>query len=584
MAEAPTLTEREADLCAYTLVHGTYEGDVTIPALTLARALPDVWGYDPVATADACDYFDVAAAQEALDFFPQVLRHVKGPKGGSPFYLETWQAAVIVNLFGWFRPGEWGRDVRRYNECMLLVARKNGKTPFGAGIILFMLTCDDEPGAEFISAAGKREQAAKVFEHAEGMVRKAPGLKARLKVYATGKSIVRKSDPASVYKVIAAEADTEHGGNLYGAAVDELHVTPADLVEVIETSVSARDQYLILWMSTADFVRESACNEKHDEARDVATGRGPNARFLPVLCEAAEGDDITSEVTWRKANPNLGVSKTVEYMQSRVRKALRNPRLFNGFKRVDLNIRTAANVAWFNMEIWNACAGALSYLELVEFLKGRKAWGALDLASVSDLNSFSLFFPCVRATLTWTWVPKATADRREEESILPSYLPWITSGMMTATKKRSTDYAVIRKAVGMIGELYNIQIIAVDRWQAGQIQHDLEEDGFDVMPIGMGFASLSQPSKVLEAMVTEGELIHGAHPVLDWCASNVQIAEDDRENIKPTKPVSKHKGKRQIQKEKKIDCILTLCMSIAAAGLEPPDPDSVYEKEGIFTI
>src|SRR5438093_1482229 len=155
--------------------------------------------YDPYRDAAGC-WFDEAAAQLALDFFPECLCHVEGTLAGQPFVLESWQQAIVANMFGWKRKDAQGRTGRRYRETLIFVSRKNGKTPLGSGIALFVFFCDPELGQQDYIAASEREQAGMLFRHCRGMVERNPRLARRCKMYggnaAAGqsRSIVREAD------------------------------------------------------------------------------------------------------------------------------------------------------------------------------------------------------------------------------------------------------------------------------------------------------------------------------------------------------------------------------------------------------
>src|SRR5262245_26754228 len=139
------------------------------------RLLTLLPGYDTFA-APAGSWFDRKAAQLALDFFPQCLRHVEGSLAGQPFRLEPWQQSFVANLFGWKREDGAGRIVRRYREALLYVGRKNGKTPLAAGIALYVFFCDNELGQQNYIAASTRDQAGMLFRQAKGMVEAEPNL------------------------------------------------------------------------------------------------------------------------------------------------------------------------------------------------------------------------------------------------------------------------------------------------------------------------------------------------------------------------------------------------------------------------
>jgi phage terminase large subunit-like protein len=47
--------------------------------------------------------------------------------------------------------------------------------------------------------------------------------------------------------------------------------------------------------------------------------------------------------------------------------------------------------------------------------------------------------------------------------------------------------------------------------------------------------NLTAATKALEALVLQGKLRHGGHPILRWCAANVTVEQDSNENLKPSK-------------------------------------------------
>ena len=76
--------------------------------------------------------------------------------------------------------------------------------------------------------------------------------------------------------------------------IDELHAQPnRDLVDVLLTSTGSRRQPLVVMITTADYDRESICNEKRAYAAKVRDGILEDPSFLPVIYEASKDDDWT---------------------------------------------------------------------------------------------------------------------------------------------------------------------------------------------------------------------------------------------------------------------------------------------------
>ena len=357
----------------------------------ILRLIP---GYDPFATAEGA-VFCPEAADMAVDFFAECLKHIEGKLAGSAFLLEEWQQGIVGNLFGWKRKD----GTRRFREAFIFVPRKNGKTPLAAGIANLCFFCDDEPGAQGVCAAAEKEQAALTYRHAKGMIEQEPELSSRVRVFRALKSIAMVDDEASTFKVISADADTKHGGNYSFAIIDELHAQPnRELVDVIQTSFASanRRQPLLIHITTSDFDRPSICNEKHDYASKVRDGIIKDAAFLPVIYEAKTTDDWRSPATWAKANPNLGVSVSLDYLQRECQRAQDTPTYESTFKRLHLNIRTEQDVRWLQMEAWDACGATFDAAEL----DGQPCFGGLDLSSTSDITAFVLYFPESRGEFT----------------------------------------------------------------------------------------------------------------------------------------------------------------------------------------
>lgn len=541
--------------------------------LDLRQVILEVPGWDPHQQAGDA-YFDEAAAWRAVDFVHAHLTHTKGQDAGKPLQLARWQVAIVANIFGWKRPD----GLRRFREVFVFVPRKNGKSTLAAALILYLLSCDGERGAEVYSAAGSKEQAALIWGTAADMIQNRAALRDRFTTYRNGKAILYRAG-GSTYKAIPSDAKLQHGFNAHGVVVDELHVLPdGDLVDVLVTSTGARRQPLIVYVTTSDFDRPSVCNELHDTALAVRDNGGHRDRngwdpgFLPVLYEAQPSDDWTDPKVWAKANPNLGTSLRQDYVEREAQKALRSPRVRNTFLRLQLNIRTQAEVSWVPMELWDACRGTAT----PDSLKGRLCYGGLDLASRKDLCAFSLYFPEEHAVLCRFWWPEQNLRRRVQDDGATWMLEWVEKGFLTLTPGTVTDYDVVQAAVLADAKAYQLQAVGFDRWGAQQLATNLKRGGLNLVEVGQGFRDLSEPSKELEALWMAGKLQHGGNPVLRWNAGNTMVREDPAGNIKP----DKQRSTGQIDGIVATVMALGLAVTVAAKGGGP----SLYESRGIRTL
>ncbi len=548
------------------------------PIRGLQKLICSLPGYDPHLGAEAYR-FDASLAKEAIGFFETELRHSKGPKARHVFDLEDWQRAVVANLYGWVHR-ETGH--RRYETLFMGVPRKNGKTPFAAGLIVHEMWhgADAGQGAEIYGAASEYQQASLVFHHARGMVLQNDKLAGDCRVLSgQARSIQRGPETLyTTYRVVSAVADSFHGANASAVVVDELHaIKGTELLEAVQTSVAARESPLILYITTSDYAREgSVCNQLWDYSAKVRDGIIDDPTWLPVIYEAARDDDWTSEKVWAKANPNLGVSVKLEYMRSACQRAQVDPAFENSFKRLHLNIRTEQDTRWMNMDKWDACAGEVRKLE---DYAGQSCWGGLDLASTRDMTAFVLCFKDGDdryRLFRECWIPESTVLERSRRDGVP-YDQWVRQGLLRVTPGASTDYASIRKDINEIVDKYKLQMneIGLDRlFQGEQLGQELEDqDGLSVVAIGQGFAGMASPTRNFGELVRDGKIAHGGDPIFRWHASNVAVELDAHGNMRPSRKKS----------TEKIDSIVAAIMALSRA-LVGGQGGSIYEKQGLMIL
>lgn len=503
-------------------------------------------GYRPDADPGDC-WFDAQAARRACEMAPRYFRHHKGRLGGQPLELEQWQKDIIGTLFGWKRPD----GLRRYRSAYIEIPRGNGKSVMCAVIAGILIYLDDEPGAEVIGAAGSRDQAREVFDVFAKSVASSPAL-ARISTQYKN-SIVRIDSKTgfscAVYKVASAEAGTQHGGSAHGVIFDELHVQPdRELWDVYESSKIKRSQPLTAAVTTAGHDRESICWEQHEYAENVTSGTIRDRSFLPVIYAASPDDAWTAPETWRKANPNLGVSIMEGDLAAACEKAKTSPGYTNTFKRLHLNIWTDLETLAIPMEDWDRChplngeTPAEWRERMLVALAGEVCYAGLDLASKIDVAALALWFPERRIVLPWFWVPSAAATKRAADpSNRGRYVNWIDAGFMLACPGVRIDQRMIRAKILEVREQFTLMGLAYDKWNAEALRIELESDGLNVIEFGQTLSNFTDPTKELIASVADHSIDHGHNPVLRWMASNLSVYTDPNENIRPDKKHSADK-------------------------------------------
>ena len=511
--------------------------------------------------------FDRQAAEFAVRFFG-LLKHSKGEWAGSEFELSPWQQFVLWSLFGWKRAD----GLRRFRSAFVEVPRKNGKSTLSAGIGLFLMIADGEPGAEIYSAATKLDQAKITWEEAVRMVGKSPALSQMIRHWRSSNTLTAEAQAAK-FRPLGADADTMDGLNLHGAIIDELHAHKTSaVVDVLDTATGARRQPLIFEITTAGYDRESICYQHYLYSKDVLRGSVEDDRWFAFVAEIDEGDDWQDERVWAKANPNLGVSVRIEDLRAKAQKARAMPAAQNAFRRLHLDEWTQQSDRWIGLDLWDDnCAG----LVRPEDLSGRPGYGGLDLSAVSDITAWVVVFPHESGRLDiWArfWAPEArltAQDNRYREQ----YQAWARAGLLTVTPGNAIDYARIRADILDDASRWQIVDVNVDRlFQGYQLSMELQDEGLTVLGMGQGFLSMAAPMKTFERLLLDKRLNHGGNPMLRWMAGNVAVQQDPAGNLKPDKSES----------QGKIDGIVALVMALDRWERHE-NASSSYDNGGLFS-
>jgi phage terminase large subunit-like protein len=524
-------------------------------------------GYDPHVQSDGYT-FEIERAERALSFAETQLRVWEGYAAGQPFKLLPWQEPIAANLFGWVDKSGY----RRYRESFIYVAKKNGKSPFCGFIMDYMLLCDGEAGAQVLCAACDTDQARIVFNNAWNLMSHNDGITEAVRSYISTREIRFDALNAKA-KVLSSEFKAKDGINASCVLIDEVHRhDDRSLIDVLLASTSSRRQPLSIMVTTADYDRPSICNEKRKYAVGVRDNQINDPTFLPVIYEMGPDADWTDEREWIKANPALGVTKTLEYMRTACEKAKHDVGFQATFRRLECNQMTSSNKAWINLQEWDLCRREITD----EMLSKCTNVLAVDLSSTTDVTSRAIVWCLpgdVLAVRVHCWIPEDKAQDRIKTDRVP-YDAWRDAGYITFTPGNSVDYAYIRADINEITRRWKTKEVAMDPWNANQLMTQLqEEDGMKVIEFRQGFASMSPAAKEVERRIKAKTLIHDGNPVLRWMVGNTMVKVDPSGNIKPDKEKS----------SQRIDATVAMVMAVGRAVLETKKV-SVYETRGVRTL
>jgi phage terminase large subunit-like protein len=294
-----------------------------------------------------------------------------------------------------------------------------------------------------------------------------------------------------------------------------------------------------------------------------------------VIYGADLEDDWSDPKVWKKANPSLGITVSMDKVKMAYESARQNPAEENSFRQLRLNQWVKQAIRWMPMDKWDACAFPVNS----EALKGRVCYGGLDLSSSTDITAFVLVFPPQDeddkyVVLPYFWIPEDSIDLRVRRDHV-NYDVWEKQGFLLTTEGNVVHYGFIETFIEELGMKYNIREIAFDRWGAVQMTQNLENLGFTVVPFGQGFKDMSPPTKELMKLTLEEKIAHGGHPVLRWMMDNIFIRTDPAGNIKADKEKSTEKI------DGAVATIMALDRAIRCGG---ETGNSVYDDRGLIVF
>mgnify|MGYP000935839679 CR=1 FL=1 len=462
--------------------------------------------------------FDEAKAERACKFMSR-LPHTKGkwsrvdrldPRANR-LKLEPWQVFIICSLFGWVNK-ETG--LRRFRSASIYVPRKNGKSLFAAGIGWYMFAYDNEPGAEVYCGATSEKQAYEVFKPARQMALKVPQLAEARGVTVNVSSLVIEGDGSKFEPVIGKPGD---GSSPHCAIVDEFHEHPTgDLVDTMRTGMGAREQPLLLQVSTAGDKIEGPCRDDWNECEKLLDGVFEDETHFAIIFTIDDGDDWASEIALRKANPNFDISVSAKFLREELEGAKRDPKKQSAFKTKHLNMWVSARNAFFNVEQWHSIRDESLK---IENMKGRRGVMAGDFALKHDIFARMMAFEVDDkiALFGRYYLPSDTVQLPQKQH----YRKWAAEGRIIVHEGAIVNFREIEDDIFDDYSNFGLEEFIYDPAKAQLVANDLAARGVNCIDAYSGNgAKLPEWLMHFDGAYRAGKIVHDGDPVLTWAISN----------------------------------------------------------------
>ena len=499
-------------------------------SITVGRWIELLYEYLVTGLDKKLFFFDQKKANAAVDWFETHCFHVEGALAPGRIRLELWQKAMLSAIFGIV--DESGG--RQFREVLLVVARKNGKSIIASGIGNYIFRVDGGYGAKVFCCAPKLEQADIVYSNLWQMITLDPEWQAMKELQNErdehNKKIhddsmmpkKRQSDLAvtgtnSTVKKIAFAAKRSDGFNPSLCICDEIAAWEGDKglkqYEVMKSGMGARPEGLLLSCTTSGYVNDSIYDELVKRSTRFLLGDSKEKRLLPFLYMIDDIDKWNDINELRKANPNLGVSVSVDYMLEEIAVAEGSLSKKREFITKYACQKQNSSLAWLPTQVVDKACG--NPLDIAAF-SNSYCVGGIDLSQTRDLTSACVVIEKNGELYVFSrcWLPAEKIDEAEQRDGVP-YRLYIERGLLFPSGDNFVDYHDCFNWFRELVEQYQIYPLQVgyDRYSAQYLVHDMEAYGFHCDDVFQG-ENLYGVIQETQGLLEDGRLHIGDNDLL----------------------------------------------------------------------
>ena len=286
----------------------------------------------------------------------------------------------------------------------------------------------------------------------------------------------------STVKKIAFSAKKSDGFNPSLCICDEIAAWEGDAglkqYEVMKSGMGAREEGILLSCTTAGYINDSIYDEMLKRATRFLLGDSKEKRLLPFLYMIDDIDKWNDINELRKANPNLGVSVSVDFMLEEIAIAEGSLSKKREFICKYCNLKQNSSLAWIEAKVIENMSG--EPLNLEDFRSSYCVAG-IDLSQTTDLTAATVVIEKDGELYVFAkfWLPSEKIDEATARDGLP-YNLYIERGLLEPSGENFVDYHDCFNWLTGLVEQYEILPIMTgyDRFSANYLVQDLERYGF----------------------------------------------------------------------------------------------------------
>lgn len=496
--------------------------------------------------------YDTTDADIRINFMQGCIRLTKSPFYNKPMKLMLWQKAYIEALYSFkmadkFYTDNSGRrrNVDRFQESILLIARKNTKSETCSALILTESIIGNE-GADLVCSSNDDIQASILYDAIDTM---------RLLIdpeqldTAKNQRFIRILPTNSKIFKLSDRTRNKEGRNIDFAVIDEVHEMKTNvIIKSIQQSQSLKDNPKCVLITTEGFVNDGALDDILKTARAIIRGEddGVSAeRFLPWLyTQDSENEVWTDPKTWQKSNPSLGTVKRWDYLEKQIdlAKKSKSDRIFVLSK--DFNFKQNAVQAWLNTEDYKY----VSKYDLDDF-RGALCLGAVDLSETTDMTSAKLLLMRKDDRTKYIhqhyWIPESKLTNADDLQAGAKYKEWAQKGLLSICEGNDIELSAVADWFYdmYVEHRFKLYKCGYDVKFSKDFLRQMESYGFETEIVLQNKLTLSNAMKLCESDLKSQYVNYNENEIDQWCLGNAAMEMDNLGNVQAVK-IAGQPGKR----------------------------------------
>lgn len=496
--------------------------------------------------------YDTTDADIRINFMQGCIRLTKSPFYNKPMKLMLWQKAYIEALYSFkmadkFYTDNSGRrrNVDRFQESILLIARKNTKSETCSALILTESIIGNE-GADLVCSSNDDIQASILYDAIDTM---------RLLIdpeqldTAKNQRFIRILPTNSKIFKLSDRTRNKEGRNIDFAVIDEVHEMKTNvIIKSIQQSQSLKDNPKCVLITTEGFVNDGALDDILKTARAIIRGEddGVSAeRFLPWLyTQDSENEVWTDPKTWQKSNPSLGTVKRWDYLEKQIdlAKKSKSDRIFVLSK--DFNFKQNAVQAWLNTEDYKY----VSKYDLDDF-RGALCLGAVDLSETTDMTSAKLLLMRKDDRTKYIhqhyWIPESKLTNADDLQAGAKYKEWAQKGLLSICEGNDIELSSVADWFYdmYVEHRFKLYKCGYDVKFSKDFLRQMESYGFETEIVLQNKLTLSNAMKLCESDLKSQYVNYNENEIDQWCLGNAAMEMDNLGNVQAVK-IAGQPGKR----------------------------------------